>query len=116
MIIGVSGCHPIRIPHVLTHTNKLTWISLEIPFQSQFIIIHIHQLFNTHYIYNNISNTQKINCTKLQYYISLHSLEQGFKQPTTVALAQARKSSLGERLSRLGESISPGRGFNSGKN
>jgi len=33
-----------------------------------------------------------------------------------VALAQARKSSLGERLSRLGESISPGRGFNSGKN
>jgi len=32
-----------------------------------------------------------------------------------VALAQARKSSLGERLSRLGESISPGRGSNSGK-
>jgi len=31
MIIGVLGYQPIRIPHVLTHTNKLLWIFLEIP-------------------------------------------------------------------------------------
>jgi len=33
-----------------------------------------------------------------------------------VILAQARQSSPGERPSRLGESVSPGRGSNSGKN
>jgi len=33
-----------------------------------------------------------------------------------VILAQARQSSPGERPSRLSESVSPGRGSNSGKN
>jgi len=33
-----------------------------------------------------------------------------------MALAQVRQSSLGERPSHLGESVSPERGSNSGKN
>ena len=36
-------------------------------------------------------------------------------ETTVVALAQAKKSSLGERLSRSSESVSPRRDTNSGK-
>jgi len=52
--------------------------------------------------------------TNLEHVISLFKIE--LKYPTAVALAQARHSSPGERPSRLGESVSPERGSNSGKN
>jgi len=44
MNIGVSGYQPIVSPHVLTHTNILIRISLEILVQPQLLIIQIHTI------------------------------------------------------------------------
>jgi len=102
MVIGASGYQPIRSPHVLTHTNILFWISLEILIQPLLLIFQLHAI-SPHILPGERALSLR------RVILAWARLETENNPQSGRILAQAKLSRLNESDSRSSETGSPRR-------